>query len=264
MTELRHLQLVILQIAKDIDELCKKNDIDYYLLGGSAIGAVRHQGFIPWDDDYDIIMDSNNYCKFIDACRKQLDDKKYYIQEGLVDWPSPFTKIKLRGTRFDEPSGYVNDTGERGIFIDVFMMDNASSLKLAQLWQYICAKYLLCYYLLERGWDKTTILKRVLTLSAAPLKITFIRNFFVRQVERWKDKNTNFLAYFTGPYKYKQCFFKKEYFKSSISLPFEDTELPVPVGYDDWLRHIFGDYMTPPPVNERLGHHLMGVDFGSY
>ena len=76
----RHLQLVILSIAKDIDKLCQENDIKYYLVGGSAIGAIRHQGFIPWDDDLDIIMDATNYDKFITVCRTKLDNKKYYFQ----------------------------------------------------------------------------------------------------------------------------------------------------------------------------------------
>lgn len=69
MNELRHLQLVILSIAKYIDKLCRENDIRYFLLGGSAIGAVRHHGFIPWDDDLDIVMDAENYSKFVRICR---------------------------------------------------------------------------------------------------------------------------------------------------------------------------------------------------
>ena len=85
MTELRHLQLVILSIVKDIDKLCRNNDIEYYLFGGSAIGAIRHKGFIPWDDDLDIIMDHSNYDKFVKVCREQLDANKYFFQEGCVN-----------------------------------------------------------------------------------------------------------------------------------------------------------------------------------
>ena len=76
MTELEHLQKIILGITKYIDTLCKQNGIDYYLLGGSAIGAIRHLGFIPWDDDLDIVMDSSNYNKFVSVCREQLDKEK--------------------------------------------------------------------------------------------------------------------------------------------------------------------------------------------
>ena len=80
MTDLRHLQLVILDIIKDIDQICKKHGIEYYLLGGSALGAIRHKGFIPWDDDLDIIMDHRHYEKFMRVCREVLDPEKYYIE----------------------------------------------------------------------------------------------------------------------------------------------------------------------------------------
>ena len=132
MTDLQHLQQVILVIAKDIDSLCRENGIEYYLLGGSAIGAVRHKGFIPWDDDLDIVMDAKNYDKFIKVCREQLDTNKYYFQEGLVDWPMPFSKVKLKGTVFEEPSGFVNEAGERGIYVDVFKVENAPASSLGQ------------------------------------------------------------------------------------------------------------------------------------
>ena len=75
----RRLQLKILNIVKDIDKLCQDNDIDYYILYGSALGAIRHKGFIPWDDDFDIGMTYDNYIRFLDICEKQLDKNKYYI-----------------------------------------------------------------------------------------------------------------------------------------------------------------------------------------
>lgn len=78
MTELRHLQLVILDIIKDIDIVCKNNGIEYYLLGGSAIGAIRHKGFIPWDDDLDIIMTHSNYNRFLKVCKEQLNSNIMY------------------------------------------------------------------------------------------------------------------------------------------------------------------------------------------
>lgn len=264
MTELRHLQLVILQIAKDIDELCRKNDITYYLLGGSAIGAIRHEGFIPWDDDFDIIMDNINYEKFIQICRTQLDPQKYYLQEGYVDWPCPFSKIKLRGTVFKEPTCYVNETGEKGIFVDIFKMENSPSSVLGRRWQYFCAKYLLCYSLLERGWNNPSLKKRLMTYAAFPLKIKAFRNLLLRQSEKWNNMPTDYYGYFAGPYHYGKCFFKKKDFANVIYVPFEDTKFPVPVGYDNWLKHVFGDYLTPPPIEEQKGHHLVEIDFGTY
>ena len=76
----RKLQLKILDIVKDIDDVCKKNNIEYYILYGSALGAIRHKGFIPWDDDFDIGMTYDNYVKFLEVCEQQLDKNKYYVQ----------------------------------------------------------------------------------------------------------------------------------------------------------------------------------------
>ena len=264
MTELRHLQLVILGIMKDIDELCNRNGIEYYLVGGSAIGAIRHKGFIPWDDDLDIIMTDNNYNRFVKACREQLDGVKYYFQEGFVDWPMPFSKVKLRGTRLDEPAGFVNETGEKGIYIDIFKVENAPSSRIAQLWQYFCAKYLLCYCFLKRGWEHTTLAKRLMMLASAPLKMKWLYNFFRDQVELYNSKETDYYLFWSGRYRLHASFYKKEVLCNPVRVAFEDTELPVPTRYDEWLTQIFGDYMTPPPAEKQVGLHLLNVDFGNY
>lgn len=264
MKDLKHLQQVILLIAKDIDVLCRKHDIKYFLLGGSAIGAIRHNGFIPWDDDLDIVMDNENYEKFIKVCRSELDKEKYYIQEAFIDWPLGFTKIKLRGTTFQEPGQYVNSENECGIFLDVFKMENAPTSKIARLWQYICAKYLLCYCLLERGWNDVSGMKKFMMYAAYPLKISFLRKLVGKQVVRWNGRNTDSRLLWPIRYRYKQSFFEKDIFEEAVYIPFEDTMLPVPKKYDQWLTQIFGDYMTPPPVKEQVGLHLQVVDFGRY
>lgn len=264
MTDLQHLQQVILMIAKDIDDLCQNHNIKYFLLGGSAIGAIRHNGFIPWDDDLDIVMDNENYEKFIKVCRKELNKEKYYIQEAFVDWPLGFTKIKLRGTFFQEPGQYVNAANECGIFIDVFKLENAPATFLKRRWQFFCAKYLLCYCLLERGWSEVSGIKKLMIFASYPVKISFIRKFLRKQVEKWNNINTNYRMLWTGRYRFDKSFYVKDLFDEAIYVPFEDTYLPVPLKYDQMLTQIFGDYMTPPPVKEQVGLHLQSVDFGKY
>lgn len=264
MTDLHHLQQVILMIAKDINELCLRNGIRYFLLGGSAIGAVRHKGFIPWDDDLDIVMDAENYDRFIKVCREQLDKEKYYLQEGFVDWPMPFSKIKLRGTTFEEPGQFANPDGECGIFLDVFKVENAPSSSIGQKWQYFCAKYLLCYCLLERGWSEISGMKKLMMMAAYPLKIKWLRGLFRYQTEKWNGKDGGCRFFWAGRYRFANAFYDKDIFDVAIYVPFEDTKLPVPEKYDKWLTQIFGDYMTPPPAREQVGLHLQGVDFGKY
>lgn len=264
MTELKHLQKVILDIAKDIDELCKINNIDYYLLGGSAIGAVRHKGFIPWDDDLDIIMNSENYERFISVCRKQLDPNKYYIQEGLKDWPLYFTKIKLKGTRLAEFDGYVANDDAQGIYVDVFKMDNVSNSRLEQYWQYFCAKYFLCYQLSVRTFSSASFSKKLMLFMSLPLRIRMIRNFIKNQVEKYNKCDTDYWGFYYGRTRLKTSIVKKSLMGKPLRVPFEDTMLPIPEHYHEYLTQMFGDYMTPPPPEKQVGLHLIDVDFGEY
>lgn len=264
MTQLKHLQKVILSIAKDIDALCRKNDIDYYLLGGSAIGAIRHKGFIPWDDDLDIIMDSANYDKFLQVCNEQLDQEKYYIQEGLKDWPLYFSKVKLKGTILEEPEGFVENECMRGIYVDVFRMDNVPSNPLLARWQYFCAKYYLCYQLSQRTYSSASFKKRLMIALSSPCKIPIIRNFIRYQVEKYNNRDSEYLGFFYGRTRFKSAVVKKKIFGTPTRVPFEDTSLPVAEHYHEYLTQVFGDYMTLPPVEKRVGLHLISVDFGKY
>lgn len=264
MNELQHLQKVILSIVKDIDVICQENDIEYFLFGGSTIGAVRHKGFIPWDDDLDIIMDHINYAKFIKICRKQLDTAKYFLQEGMVDWPMLFSKIRLRGTYLEEPGSYGDDKSKKGIFVDVFKLDNAPESEMLRKWQYFCGKYVLCYCLLQRGYKETTFVKKLLMYSAFPLKMKCIRDFFQHQMTKYNKQETSMYVSFGARFRYKNSFFKKELYSNPIMVDFEDTQLPVPEKYHDLLTQIYGDYMTLPPVQEQQGWHMQKVEFGNY
>ena len=264
MNDLQHLQKVILSIVKDIDELCRKNGIEYYLFGGSAIGAIRHKGFIPWDDDLDIVMNHNNYRKFVKVFREQLNPEKYYFQEGMVDWPALYSKVRLKGTFFEESESFGENRDNKGIFVDVFKLDNAPNSSLLRKWQYFCGKSLLAYCLLQRGYRNASIKKKFLMYLSSPLKVRFFRSFFEYQVIRYNKRETNFYASFGARFKYKNCFYKKELFSNPVYVPFEDTLLPVPNEYDELLTQIYGDYMTPPPVKEQVGMHLKGFDFGVY
>lgn len=264
MTQLEHLQKVILSIAKDIDELCKKNNIEYYLLGGSAIGAIRHKGFIPWDDDYDIIMDNANYEKFIRVCREQLDTDKYYLQEGLKDWPLYFSKVRLKGTVLEEVEGYVANENMRGIYIDVFKMDNVSSNPLIARWQYVCGKYYMCYHLLERTYSSASLKKRFLLSLATPCKIPCVRNFVRRQVEKYNGQDTEYYGFFYGRTRFRSAVIKKSIFGKAVRVPFEDAELPIAEHYHEYLTQVFGNYMQLPPEEQRVGLHMLSVDFGKY
>lgn len=263
MTELRHLQLTLLSMIKDIDKLCSDNGIQYHLNGGSAIGAIRHQGFIPWDDDLDIEMTADNYYKFINVCRNKLDKEKYYFQEGLVDWPLDSCKIKLLGTRYEELESYADDEAHRGIFIDIFRLDKAAPTKAGRLWQYCCAKYRLAYLLSQRTYKSATLKKKLIMCLASPQRIAAIRNFFKKQQTKYNNTKTGYYGLLTQKTKWPHCIIREKVVEETTKVPFEDTMLPVAGLYDEYLTTIFGNYMQLPPVDKRITHAL-NVDFGKY
>ena len=263
MEQTKRLQQILLKIIKDIDSLCTPNNIKYYLLGGSALGAIRHQGFIPWDDDLDIVMDCENYDKFINICKQSLDPNKYYLQERLSDWPLAFSKVKLKNTRLIEIEGY-DDHKDNGIYIDVFRFDNVSSNKLVSYWQYFCGKVFLSYTLSQRKYKSASLKKKIFMALSFPLKYKFIREFVLHQTTMYNNKKTAYYGMFYGRGNYRTAVVAREIFGTPIYVPFEDMQLPVPEKCHEYLQQTFGDYMKLPPVEQRQGLHCISVDFGEY
>lgn len=251
-------------IVKDIDAICRKNNIEYYLIGGSCIGAIRHKGFIPWDDDLDIALSDYNYKRLLTALRNELDSQKYYIQEGRKDWPLNYTKVKLIGTHILESEGQINNPKHDGIFVDIFKMDNIIDNKLLGRWQYLCGKYYLSYQLSVRKYHSAGIKKKMLMALSVPLRIKFIRNYIIRQVEKYNNQPTDYWGFLYGRTRWKSGVVLSALFGTPLYLPFEDTTLPVPEKYHEYLTQVFGDYMKLPPENQQIGSHIIKVDFGDY
>lgn len=121
MIELRKVEV---EILKEIHKICTENDLQYYLCGGTLLGAVRHKGFIPWDDDIDIVMPRDDYNKFITLCLNGKLDKQYILQntDTEPEYHLPFTKIRKKHTFFDE-EGVRKLKIHKGIFVDIFPLD---------------------------------------------------------------------------------------------------------------------------------------------
>ena len=121
----KKLQTAILMIAKEIVRLCDENNIPYFINGGTQLGAIRHKGFIPWDDDFDIGMRRADYEKFLKVCEEQLDHNKYFLQteDTEKNYAFYFAKIQLKGTSIIEDFSK-NVQIEHGIFVDIFPYDN--------------------------------------------------------------------------------------------------------------------------------------------
>lgn len=264
MTQIEHLQQVILLIAKDVDKLCRENDIEYYLLGGSCIGAIRHKGFIPWDDDLDIIMTRENYDKFIKIASSKLNPDKYKIQEGLKDWPLEFSKVRLKGTTLHEPEDEYTTDEMHGIYLDVFCLENVPDSNFLARVQYFLYKYYLCYQLSQRKYKSASFKKKIMIAFSLPLRIKAIRTPIRNFIYRFNKQKTERLGFYCGRTRLRNAIIPRTIYGKPLYVPFEDTILPVPEHYHEYLTQMFGDYMKLPPVEQRVGLHLISIDFGKY
>ena len=248
----RDVQIRLLEIIDYIDDLCKKNKISYYLIGGSALGAVRHKGFIPWDDDFDIAMTYENYLNFIRICETQLDNVKFHFQrEGSEKWPLYFSKIKMNNTVFKEPDAI--EGGHHGLYIDVFCLENLSDGFIPSMWQYVCSKLIIAKSLSMRGYKNATPRKKLVLGIMKFFPKVLVSSLLLNQV-RNKSSETRRVGLLFGRVKYKTAIIPKEFLGSGKLIEFEGRMLPVPEMTHEYLSSYFGDYMKLPPEEERIGH----------
>lgn len=261
MDNLRHLQMVVLSIAKDIDRLCRENGIEYYLGGGGAIGAIRHRGFIPWDDDLDFLMTYDNYERFISVCERSLDKEKYLLEKDCNGMPC--SKIRLRGTRIEEKGKAEGAYNQ--IFLDVFRLEKSPETHWKQKCQYLFSKVYVAYLLAKQGYITSSKSKRLLLMLSRLLSLSVIRRFVKENIFRYnRVANVDTYACLWGTTRFDNSFTNQEIYGKPLYVPFEDTMLPVPERYDEYLTQFFGDYMKLPPVEKRVAPHISYIDFGKY
>jgi len=245
------LQDKILEIMVYVDAFCTTNCIEYCLMGGSALGAKRHGGFIPWDDDLDIFMTPDNYEKFRTLFLEKGDKEKFYLQEwGARDGMVTTSKVRMNGTTYIE-SAYKNWDIHHGIYIDIFILHNCPKRKIAKMQQCFWAKYVIMKGLSNRGYTRR---KGVLGFTLKVMRL-FPKNMWVKhglkQVYKYRKKPTTELCNFMGKAVFKNAIYKREWFSPTVYAPFEKVELKIPENLHDFLSFRFGDYMKPPTM-ERI------------
>lgn len=241
------LQDKILEIAKYIHDFCEEHNIDYCLMGGSALGAKRHGGFIPWDDDLDIFMTPDNYEKFRETFNREGDTEKFYLQEygkcknGYVTVP----KLRMNGTTYIEELTKDWDI-HQGIFVDIFILHSCPNSKVKQLWQCFWAKCAVVKGMSMRGYNRQTGLRKALLVVSKILPKKLMVDFALKQVYRFRNCESDYLCNFLGKAVYKKGLYKRAWFENNQNISFEKVELKAPGGLHEFLSERFGDYMTPP------------------
>ncbi|MDD6302278.1 MAG: LicD family protein [Bacillales bacterium] len=258
------LQKVELDLLKEFVRVCNENNLKYYLIGGTLLGAVRHKGFIPWDDDIDVAMPRKDYNKLMKL--KDEFPSYYFLQNYKTDPHYIYNYAKLRDSRTTYIENfYVCHKINHGVWIDIFPIDAVSKKKKPSkrfrhrffyVWWNVYLMYLPGLF---RKFHKKTFFKD-LGLNIVAL-LTFLGNpFHLRN--KWLDyyaSHRNYdesvlVANYMGNIPNKAAM-PKEFFLDGIEVEFEGNKYIGPKDYDGYLTWVYGDYMKLPPEEKRVGHH---------
>jgi len=250
--KLEELHQKIIEIASDFDTFCKENDITYYLMGGSALGAIRHNGFIPWDDDFDVFMDRDNYLKFLKFAKINLDTNKYYFQEeDTEEWPLYFSKIRMNNTTFIEKD-VMQRKMHHGIFMDIMCLNYTYKNNFLRYSQYIAARILSSSAISRKGYITNSRTKKLILVISRLLTFGPLKNILLMMVRIKKPKNSNLIAHFFGRAPFSKTSFSASYLSIPRRVSFNGIMLPVPREVEKYLAVRYGsDYMKMPSEKEK-------------
>lgn len=264
-TGLRELQMVELDILKEFIKICEKYHLRYYCLGGTLLGAVRHKGFIPWDDDIDVGMPRPDFIKFESIVRRELPEKfNYYTYKENMGYR--YYVPKMTESRIKVIDTSANEEAIREAWIDIFPLDGMPGNYLKRKWhclRLLVARLRLNYSMFstnvdikrKRAWHERVLIK-VGTLLPVE-KILDTKKEFAhldRLMQKYSYEESPYLVNFMGIHKLKEMF-QKEIYGTGAWYTFEDIRIWGPENYEFVLTQMYGDYRKFPPEEERNHHN---------
>lgn len=255
---------ILIKTFKAFDSFCKKHNIKYFAAYGTCLGAIRHHGIIPWDDDIDVMMPRSDYNRLL-SLKSELNGTGYeIIDSSLPYYTQPFLKFSDANTTMLELKEFPIVFG---VYIDVFPLDDVdnvddarklSALKLKVFDRYrngirkMNLRHILS--LLGHGHIKTLIREGVYGALGTFFSDKLYQKYLDVEAVIQKEKGNNCM-YYGGFYRFEKELIDKSWLGAGTEVPFEDTMINVPSNYDAYLSNLYNDYMTPPPPEMRYTHH---------
>lgn len=253
--ELRQLQLIELEMLIEVDRICRKHGINYSLAAGTLIGAVRHGGFIPWDDDLDVILLHDDYEKFVKVCETELDTDRFFLQDYRTDpgYRWGYGKLRRKDTEYIK-SGQEMLKQKTGICIDIFNFEYVPDEEKERkkfMRQMFCIRKSM-YAAMGRKNERSLLLRCVYSLLyLIPKKLVYlVKN---RICQKYNERHTGHVNCMMLPLRKSPDGYPVSLFDNYIDMEFEGMNFMVASGYDMMLKMEYGDYMTLPPESERKG-----------
>lgn len=250
--KLKKMQKIEYEILCYVDKFCNDNNITYFLSGGSCLGAVRHNGFIPWDEDIDIMMSRKDYDRFVDSFSK-IDNCKYAV--GAIEtnklWTRNYAKVwdkdtVLKNKKLDEV--------QMGVFIDVFPIDGLPSGAAGRFFHIWKIKII---HAIRNSAKRKAILKNdkyklakiILKIISLPFNERKLTEVIDKEIRKYDYDKSTYVGAISAVHYWHKEIFEKKIFAEAKNVKFEDGMFPIPVGADTYLQQLYGDYWIIPKSN---------------
>lgn len=253
--ELKRMQNIGLEMLIEIDRICRENSIIYELDGGTLLGAVRHKGFIPWDDDVDIRMMQTEYERFREVCKTQLDESRFFLQDYSSDpnYRWGYYKLIRRNTDYRR-IGQDMLKMKRGVFLDIFNCVGMPQKRIPKLFYNIR-----CFIVRKIGYSPIGAVKekklifRIIYSILAKIPVSVIQEGYKSLNNAYANKHTKYVRTPGWHYKQEDAGYLRSWMDERCELEFEGHMFWAPKDYDGYLRQLYGDdYMTPPPKEKQV------------